>query len=438
MRACLKGLVMMVIFVSCFQAIACALSNDEMTSQLQFNFLTPGARATALGGAFIGLSDDATAVESNPAGLTILKSPEISLEFKHLTYTVEPVYANRTPETDITRREFDNSIESVSFISAVYPYKRFIFSLYRQEWVNYESSYRTDAYPIYLPGIEGGFLPGDRSVDLTITNYGFGIAVQLLEGLSFAVSPRRSEMKMRLSNTMFDAAPGPTTFMEDDIWIDTKIDDEDSGYSLNAGILWKLHPKISIGTVYKTGTTFKAKRTYFSRSEESGEMINIGRFYPDFVEFTLRIPTSYGTGIAFRATDYLTFTLDVMHIHYEDLLEDFDLSYLASDVYSEENYTIDNTTEFHVGMEYIIPFDERFLALRAGIYTEPDHSLHFTGTTGDPDADLAGKTLFPGGKDQLHLTGGLGLVVNERLQLDTAVNIADHSSQISLSAVYRF
>src|ERR1700686_4842502 len=71
-----------------FAAISLALAlplaaqntDIESLSGLQFNFGNPGARSLAMGGAFLGLADDASAAEANPAGLTILRKPEISLE----------------------------------------------------------------------------------------------------------------------------------------------------------------------------------------------------------------------------------------------------------------------------------------------------------------------------------------------------------------------
>ena len=42
----------------------------ESLSGLQFNFGNPGARSLGMGGAFLGLADDASAAEANPAGLT--------------------------------------------------------------------------------------------------------------------------------------------------------------------------------------------------------------------------------------------------------------------------------------------------------------------------------------------------------------------------------
>ena len=55
---------------------------DAQTSlqvPLQFDFVNPGAKSLALGGAFTGLADDATATFANPAGLTLLLGPELSL-----------------------------------------------------------------------------------------------------------------------------------------------------------------------------------------------------------------------------------------------------------------------------------------------------------------------------------------------------------------------
>src|SRR2546422_11079012 len=54
------------------------LSNTETFGGFQFNFNNPGARALGMGGAFIGVADDATAAVTNPAGLVILQRPGLS------------------------------------------------------------------------------------------------------------------------------------------------------------------------------------------------------------------------------------------------------------------------------------------------------------------------------------------------------------------------
>ena len=61
---------------------AFAITDNEANASIPFSFASPGARALGMGGAFLGLSDDASAAYSNPAGLTQLASPEIAAEFR--------------------------------------------------------------------------------------------------------------------------------------------------------------------------------------------------------------------------------------------------------------------------------------------------------------------------------------------------------------------
>src|SRR5687767_7156758 len=49
-------------------------------ADLRFDFATPGARSLALGGAFVGLGDDATSAFVNPAGLRSISRTEVSVE----------------------------------------------------------------------------------------------------------------------------------------------------------------------------------------------------------------------------------------------------------------------------------------------------------------------------------------------------------------------
>ena len=64
--------------VLCLAADASAQSSLQVP--IQFDFLNPSARSLALGGAFVGLADDATAALVNPAGLIGLTRKEISIE----------------------------------------------------------------------------------------------------------------------------------------------------------------------------------------------------------------------------------------------------------------------------------------------------------------------------------------------------------------------
>src|SRR5688572_11660179 len=95
----------------------------EALSGLQFNFGNPGARSLGMGGAFLGLADDASAAEANPAGLTILRKPEFSIEARN--YEENQIFTTSGTFPEVGRTAFKNHSDrvQVSFASAVIPIK---------------------------------------------------------------------------------------------------------------------------------------------------------------------------------------------------------------------------------------------------------------------------------------------------------------------------
>src|SRR5262245_52886157 len=65
---------------------AVAQSNIEVNAGVQFDFINPGARSLALGGAFTAIADDATSAFTNPAGLLEISRKELSLEGRFRNY----------------------------------------------------------------------------------------------------------------------------------------------------------------------------------------------------------------------------------------------------------------------------------------------------------------------------------------------------------------
>src|SRR5438105_5610144 len=113
-----------------FAAIVCTLialplaaqnTDIESLSGLQFNFGNPGARSLGMGGAFLGLADDASAAEANPAGLTILRKPEVSVEGRN--YMQDQILTTSGTFPNISRTAFNNYSNrvEVSFASIVAP-----------------------------------------------------------------------------------------------------------------------------------------------------------------------------------------------------------------------------------------------------------------------------------------------------------------------------
>ncbi|HYR28505.1 MAG TPA: hypothetical protein VEU30_08570, partial [Thermoanaerobaculia bacterium] len=110
----------------------------EALSGLQFNFGNPGARSLGMGGAFLGLADDASAIEANPAGLTILRKPEISIEGRN--YQEQQTFTTSGTFPDLVRTPFTyySDRAQVSFASVVIPIKNFTVGAYYHEPLNTE------------------------------------------------------------------------------------------------------------------------------------------------------------------------------------------------------------------------------------------------------------------------------------------------------------
>jgi long-chain fatty acid transport protein len=78
-----------------------------------WNITGAGARAAGIGGAFIGIADDATAIGWNPGGLTQLYRPEISL----VTRFVNESFDDEFNDEKLTQNHF-----ALNFGSAAYPF----------------------------------------------------------------------------------------------------------------------------------------------------------------------------------------------------------------------------------------------------------------------------------------------------------------------------
>src|SRR5262245_64338372 len=96
-----------VLFMSVILFSAGRAATAQTTTQfpIQFDFLNPGARSLAMGSAFSGLADDATAAFTNPAGLLALTRPEISLEGRYRAVDTRFLSAGRISGTVLNRGE---------------------------------------------------------------------------------------------------------------------------------------------------------------------------------------------------------------------------------------------------------------------------------------------------------------------------------------------
>ena len=385
--------------------------NAESFARLGFNFSPPGARSAALGGAFIPLADDATAAETNPAGLTVLLYPQASVEFKGIEYTrtLPPEAGGGTGGTDFT-----NEVGFPSFASVVYPVRDFTFAAFFHELVNYENT-------VWSSGFSGsGPLPFTSELDLNVRNFGAGAGLSLGSTVSVGLTGGISQGDMTVDFPRFSVNNFDEGFIENQLLVDYS----GGGFFLNAGVLLRFGERVSVGGVYRLRPEFDDVE--YRLLDADGSLIRNRTG-------TLKIPDAYGGGIAVRATDLLTLTVDAVVNLYSQIPEEQVIIYNPG-TESAAHYVADDGVDIHGGLEYILFVGQTPLSLRGGVARIDASNTYYTGSN-TVESNLWGTAP---GDSETQFTAGLGVVLARRIQLEGAGVFGDNRNEFVISAVYFF
>lgn len=400
---------------------------------LEFSFSNPGARSLGLGGAFVALADDATAAYANPAGLTQLIEPEVSIEGRSWGYTTSYVEGGRASGTPtgigldtvpgIREGESKADFQELSFLSLVYPRGRFTFALYRHQLAKFASSFEPQG--LFAEGTTTAgtdrFPEQPGSNQLEVVNLGLAVGYRVTDALSLGLGISRMDADLTFSSA---------AFLPDDDTIEsffgtnhllperrilantTVVDGNDT--SLTLGLLWRLAERWRLGGFIRSGFEIDLNGLLQPGPAAPPEFSN------QVFEGTWAFPKVYGAGIAFQSREgRLTMSLEWDHVKYSEILA------------GDPNERFPDADEIHLGGEYVFLQSTPAVAVRLGAWLDPDHRLQAT------QGDVLFRALLPPGDDELHLAAGVGLVFEE-FQIDLAVDVSDPVDTAAVSAVYRF
>lgn len=417
---------------------ALALTDTETNASIPFNLATPGARSMGMGGAFLGLADDATAAYSNPAGLTQLVSPEISVEARHTRYSIPyvdtgSVTLNPFNASGLKNANADSSRNNLSFLSVVFPHDRWSFAFYRDELVNFKDELRSSDAGAVVGNLYNTFPVNARS-DLKIINYGFSAAwkagdnISLGAGLSYYDFDIDTLVRRRTFPGAADGIPTGTPINQQ-----TQVgDDKDVGLNLGARIVF--NEQLSAGVVYRRGPSFDyhAQSVLLPLSPGATPTVAI-----DLTKVRFKVPDQFGAGFSWHPSDSLVVNFDADYIEYSQLTRGIE-SLFGTSAATVSRLSISNGTELHLGAEYTFAQLQHPFSLRAGVWHDPRHSIAFEGDPGSDPQGIALATLFSAGKgSQTHASIGAGFAFKS-FQIDAAADFSDLTDVISVSAVYRF
>ncbi|MEM9532249.1 MAG: outer membrane protein transport protein [Pseudomonadota bacterium] len=436
---------------------------------LPIDVLPPGARALGLAGAFTAVADDATAAEANPAGLTILSQPEVSLHVRNSDYSLRFVDLEALDSTTFGGpsgeliKTFDDSSTNVSFASYVKPFDRWTFSAFYGNQLDLTAA--TPSESVFDPNFIDTFV-SDNALAAEIDGFGLSAAFRLTDTVSVGLTVKRTELDLFSSDryTVEDFNDLEFIFGDPDIGIgsfqdfadviddvgtvESLLDGDDSDTVFNLGVLVNPNGRWSFGAVYKQGAEFSIPGfASVNRSVTCPGTDNLSLFCQAVFDLvdpqviadlnssgieaqtqSVVIPDRLTLGLALRPSDTLLISLDLNLIEYEDLPDPrpFGLGGLAPEefrpVVAAEQ--ISNEINYHVGVEKVFPLSGNGLldvfTLRGGVFEENDFD-------GFRVLDSS----------ERHYTFGLGAVLRN-LQIDLAYESSDDVDNIVLSGIYRF
>ncbi|MBK8945205.1 MAG: outer membrane protein transport protein [Ignavibacteriae bacterium] len=361
-----------------------AISSSVFANGLSLNSL--GSRALGMGGAFVALSNDATAIYWNPAGLADQKAS---------------VLAYFTGVMPIGSYKMDLAGIDASTASNIYPTGGLL--------ANYRMDKLALALGIYVPaGLGAEWDPTEfAGAGANGTEFLSQIGViSISPAVAYQVNDQFSVgLAVNISYAMFDMKQ----FIANGVALGLgfrQFEEESTGMGFGAtiGLKYKFNDQLAAGATIRLATTIAmsgtAKNTLFPALPTVPTMgIAPGPGESDF-DRDVTWPLWIGGGLAYKPNKCLTLTLDAQYSQWSELdklVAEYDNSYwkLAMAAQGDNEFKLDweDAVQIRLGGEYMVT---PVTALRLGYYYDPAPA---------PDETL--NVLFPSSTNHV-VTAGFG------------------------------
>jgi len=340
-----------------------------------FNPVGSGARAIGMGGAFIGLADDATSASWNPGGLKNIRKPEYSIVLSSC-FRNENISSGKYPDFDGNHHI---NHQNLNFMGLTFPLQlnqlRMVFSLNYQSLYDFSREWDFTINQLVALDVQKHQWHYRQSGQLAAT--GFSYCIVFPPDLSIGITLNQwnnDVVKNRWTQEYHHTTTGTLGGAPLKIIEHRKIQNSFRGVNFNLGILWDINNDLSLGLVFKS--PFKA--TVENRLEQYSEMISP---MPDVDYKTptrtndLYMPLSMGIGFLYRfsAKWFMTFDLYRTNWHQFKYRDDKNMEYspISEKLMSESN--VEATHQIRLGTEYvwIDHLNSDSLTFRTGVFYDP-------------------------------------------------------------------
>lgn len=355
-------------------ALIIAISTTAFANGLSLNSV--GARALGMGGAFVGVANDATAIYWNPAGLAGQGS-------SILVFGTD-IIPMATYKLDIAG--IDAKTNTNHYISP-------------NAFFNYNMGDLSVGLGVYVPAGLGaewnatdfGFPEGyDLLSKIGVVNISPAVAYQVTEQLSVGLA-------VNIYYAMFDMSQPQLVDTDGDSFVDTPMQFEETstgmGYGVTIGLKYNLNEMFSIGASFRTKTNVTMNGTV--------KFPAFAAFGAPESEFDRDVawPTWIAGGVAIRPNDKLTIAFDGQYSMWsenEKLVATYKNAVWngAMTAGGDDTFELrwEDALQIRLGLEYVLSDD---VVIRGGYYYDPA-----------PAPDETVNVLFPSSTNNV-VTGGL-------------------------------
>ncbi len=389
----------------------------------------PGARALALGGAFIATADDGTSVVANPAGLGAIVRPGAQVEIRYNPTVQYDRYGEEGLLSGSSPSEFTDSASATPFfVSGVLPVgDKIVLGAFFQTM--FDSSRQVDRIPTSDRASTGPCYSTKNSRgtavqvlvplynlddETTISRTGVSAAFRAAPGLSLGASVYYLKEKRNQTSVVGDASAWKAT---DFINPSGNVSVDGSEVGFEVGAQYSLSDAFRVGLVWSSEVVFG----------------NENKSYLDLPSLrTTVLPMRVGVGFSWAFHPRWSLAVDTVYLgtsKEKDGLNFSDPRPLPA-AWQEANWTQDDTWEVRAGFEWaVVQTRTTAFTARAGgwVQTASDLRFDYGDATVSPIDQYYFDALsvnFPKGKDDpfTHATFGFGLVSQKKWQFDVGAD----------------
>lgn len=326
-----------------------------------------GSRATSMGGAFRGVSDDASAMYWNPAGLGFMNENSVHLggTFIMPSATWDPTGTAVAGIPGFAAKEYESEKELKMFPTvAALMGKESRLKYGVGVFVPYGLGTKWDAYklptthPTGVPLVyAAGFPEYPLLSSVSVIDAHPSVAYRVMHNLSVGAGLSLMQGNIDINKVSFHPSYGffaPIT---------TELSGSGMGFGANLGLMYKPLPALSIGLSGKLPSTIKMEGDANVILWKPASQDTLGNVIPPAklggkgdIEADLKLPAEIGIGFAYQVMPNWTVSLDYAYTMWERL-DKVDVEFKQTHLIAGDKSTLvfdwENTSRVSLGTEYL-------------------------------------------------------------------------------------